>query len=99
MTLTFPTCTVFSTDTVTHLVTGYGSTHDALDIVIMSEVATWTAFVQSLVATVEWQGTEMQKVHSVLDNVNRVPIVDSAESAGTEVYFPMLCHPMKTRTV
>ena len=70
---------------VTHLVTGYGSTHDALDTVVMSDLATLTALGQSLVATVESQGAELQKVLSALDNISRISILDSAQSAGTDV--------------
>ena len=56
----------------TQIVTGYVSTHDALDTIIMSDLAVLTALVQLLVVTAESQGADMPKAHSALDNINRM---------------------------
>ena len=53
----------------------------------MSGLAALTALVQSLVVTVESQATDMQKVHSALDNLNIILIADSDDSADTEIQF------------
>ena len=53
----------------------------------MVDLQASTMLVQQLIATVELQATDMQKVHSVLHNLNRTPIADSANSVDTEVYF------------
>ena len=50
---TFRICTVFTLDIVTHLETGYGSTHIALVTrSIMSDLSDLTALMQQLVAIV-----------------------------------------------
>ena len=56
----------------------------------MSNIHELTTLVQQLVATVVVQATDMQKVHRVLDTLNRTPIADSAISVDTEVQFTSL---------
>ena len=87
--LSFSIYTFFPTDTVTHLVTSYGSTHDALEFCYtMSDMEALFAIAQTLLTTVESQATNMQK-SSVLEIFTKREIVespvDSAEFVGTDV--------------